>query len=160
MGSDRGCGSTAGNSTQAGAMRGSDGVGVGGHAPVSMDFAMISPWASAHTTAAQQDAGAAAAKAEDAKELSYGSRGGVSILGLAMEAGGRHRPRLTSHLKLLASLARKRCDYTGKEPRFFLHCWRQRLAVLLGRFTAHAVAAAAAPTCEQQALRVRSCTAR
>ena len=112
-----------------------------------LDFTLVSPWASRHLGNARSAPAQVAAKAEQAKDKEYGAAGGICILGLAMEAGGRHGPRLQSHLKLLASLARSRDGLAGREPRRHLHAWRQRIAVLLGRFTAYAVISAQAPPC-------------
>ena len=106
------------------------------------DFTMVSPWASRNAAAMQEAPAAAARRAEEAKDSEYGTKGGISVRGLALEAGGRHGPRLEEHLKFLASLARRRDSLVGREPRHHLRAWRTRIAVLLGRFTAHSVMAA------------------
>ena len=117
---------------------------------IRLDFTLVSPWASRHLESARSASAQVAAKAEQAKDKEYGAAGGICILGIAMEAGGRHGPRLQSHLKLLAALARSRDGVAGKEPRRHLHAWRQRIAVLLGRFTAYAVTSAQTPPCTDQ----------
>ena len=104
-----------------------------------LDFTVVSPWANRNAVAAQEAPAETARRAEEAKDREYGTKGGISVRGLALEAGGRHGPRLEAHLKLLASLARRRDGLVGREPRHHLRAWRTRLAVLLGRFTAHTV---------------------
>ena len=106
-----------------------------------LDFTVVSPWASRNLQAARAGPAESARRAEEDKGKEYGSKGGISVKGLAMEAGGRHGPQLGEHLRLLASLARRRDGLAGREPRHHLRVWRQRLAVLLGRFTARAVTA-------------------
>ena len=112
-----------------------------------LDFTLVSPWASRHRANAQSGPAQAASKAEQAKDAEYGAKGGVSILGIAMEAGGRHGPRLEAHLKLLASLAGRRDSLTGRDPKRHLQQLRLRISVLLGRFIAFAVESALAPPC-------------
>ena len=109
---------------------------------VRFDLTVISPWASRNMEASRTAPGEAARRAEQSKCKEYGSKAGISVCGLAIEAGGRHGPRLSEHLRLLASLARRRDGLAGREPRHHLRQWRQRLAVLLGRFTAQTVTAA------------------
>ena len=107
-----------------------------------LDFTVVSPWASRNNAAMKEAPAAVAQRAEAAKDAEYGAEGGISVRGLALEAGGRHGPRLDSHLRLLASLARRREHLAGREPRHHLRAWRTRLAVLLGRYTAHTVTSA------------------
>ena len=90
--------------------------------------------------------GAAADAAERAKARKYGEAGGVSVLGLCMEFGGRHGPRLQQLLGQLASLARQQCALAGAPAtRAPLRAWRQKLAVLLGRAIAALVSTAVEP---------------
>ena len=112
---------------------------------VRLDFTVVSPWASRNSEAALLRPGETAARAERSKDAEYGARGGISILGIAMETGGRHGPRLRSHLQHLAALARQREGLHGKEPRHHLKHWRERLAVLMGRYTARTIEAASTP---------------
>ena len=107
-----------------------------------LDLTMVSPWAARNATTLMQAPAATAAKAERAKTAEYGSRGGVFVTGLAIEAGGRHGPQLANHLRLLANMARARDRQLGREPKQHLRAWRTRLAVLLGRFTASTVTTA------------------
>ena len=107
-----------------------------------LDITVVSPWALRNAEAARAVPAESARRAELSKGKEYGARGGVCIQGLAVEAGGRHGPQFDGHLKLLASLARQRDSFAGREPRFHLKQWRTRIAVLLGRFTAHTISAA------------------
>ena len=107
-----------------------------------LDFTVVSPWASRNAKTMLERPAATAKRAEDAKADEYGSKGGISVQGIALEAGGRFGPQLDAHLRLLASLARARDGLAGREPRHHLRTWRTRLAVLLGRFTAHTVTTA------------------
>lgn len=109
---------------------------------VRLDFTVVSPWAARNAEPAKLQPAEAARRAENAKATEYGARAGISLKGVAMEAGGRHGPQLAEHMRLLASLARRRDGLAGREPRRHLRCWQQRLAVLLGRFTAQAVTTA------------------
>ena len=107
-----------------------------------LDLTVISPWAIRNAKTMLEAPAATAQKAEDAKVDDYGSKGGISVQGIALEAGGRYGPQLDAHLRLLASLARARDGLVGREPRHHFRAWRTRIAVLLGRFTAHTVTTA------------------
>ena len=106
------------------------------------DFTLVSPWAARNLQASAAEPGKVARLAETAKTDKYAVGGGTAMVGLAMEAGGRHGPQLAAHLGLLASLARQQSALRWRPPRPWLRDWRTRLAVLLGRFTAAAVASA------------------
>ena len=106
------------------------------------DFTLVSPWAARNLQASAAEPGKVARLAETAKTDKYAVRGGAAMVGLAMEAGGRHGPQLAAHLGLLASLARQQSALRWRPPRPWLRDWRTRLAVLLGRFTAAAIASA------------------
>ena len=107
-----------------------------------LDVTIVSPWASRNQEATRTAPAESARRAEESKRKEYGARGGISIIGLGIEAGGRHGPQLCDHLKLLASLARQRDSFSGREPRCHLKLWRTRIAILIGRFTAHTVCTA------------------
>ena len=107
-----------------------------------LDFTVVSPWASRNARTLLEAPATTAKKAEESKVDEYGAKGGISVQGIALEAGGRYGPHLDAHLRLLASLARTRDGVVGREPRHHLRVWRTRLAVLLGRFTSHAVTTA------------------
>ena len=116
-----------------------------GHAAIPVlrfDVTVISPWASRNAKTFMAAPAATAQKAEVGKADEYGSKGGISMQGLAIEAGGRFGPQLDAHLRLLASLCRTRDAFIGREPRHHLQAWRTRIAVLVGRFTAHTVTSA------------------
>ena len=99
-----------------------------------LDFTVVSACASRNAATAQEAPVATARRAEEAKDSDYGTKGEISVLGLALEAGGRHGPRLEAPQTFSELSSPMRWPRRSRNPPP-----RTRLAVLLGRFIAHTV---------------------
>ena len=91
-----------------------------------------------------QEQAPAAAQAEKAKENKYGkTKGGIGVMGIAMQLSGRFGPGLDTLLRKLAGYKRAITKAAGKDSGRLLQEWRKLLSVALARYTAATMLSAA-----------------